>query len=255
MLKIDFHTHTKYSVNDLLRHSPKDIVDRALALGFDALAITDHDTGRGYYSVRDYARKKGLLLVPGIELTLSGKHVLALNAGEGLMNSNGGHGLTLDNLESIKDENEGVFLVAVHPWFPLGHCLKSLVFNYIRFFDAIELNSYYSRHVDFNKKAFEAARRFGKPLVGFSDAHFLDDFGAIYTLVDADRSVDSILDALRVGRARVVTSPMTSFDLTWKVARFAFMNVYGFIRPNNGDGKYFNTPHQKLFNKSKHYNV
>ncbi len=77
---IDLHTHTNESDGSC---TPLELVDRALAIGLEALAISDHDTFAGYDQALEPARAYGLDLVCAIELSarLTGKvrtvHVLA----------------------------------------------------------------------------------------------------------------------------------------------------------------------------------
>lgn len=63
---IDLHSHTNESDGSC---PPLELVDRALRMGLEALAITDHDTFSGYDQALPAARKYGLDLVCGIELS------------------------------------------------------------------------------------------------------------------------------------------------------------------------------------------
>lgn len=63
---IDLHTHTNESDGT---YTPVELVDSAVALGLEALAISDHDTLAGYDQALPRAREKGLDLVCGIELS------------------------------------------------------------------------------------------------------------------------------------------------------------------------------------------
>ena len=63
---IDLHTHTNESDGTC---TPLELVDRALAMGLEALAISDHDTFAGYDQAAGPARAYGLDLVCGIELS------------------------------------------------------------------------------------------------------------------------------------------------------------------------------------------
>jgi predicted metal-dependent phosphoesterase TrpH len=71
---IDLHSHTNESDGT---YSPFELVDAAVGLGLEALAISDHDTLSGYDCALPRAREKGLDLVCGIELStkLNGKTV------------------------------------------------------------------------------------------------------------------------------------------------------------------------------------
>lgn len=63
---IDLHTHTNESDGSC---SPLELVDRALAMGLEALAISDHDTFAGYDQAIRPAKAYGLDLVCAIELS------------------------------------------------------------------------------------------------------------------------------------------------------------------------------------------
>ena len=62
---IDLHTHTTESDGSL---SPVELVDRARAIGLEALAISDHDTLAGYGAALERARGAGLELIRAIEI-------------------------------------------------------------------------------------------------------------------------------------------------------------------------------------------
>lgn len=63
---IDLHSHTDQSDGTF---TPTELVDHALEIGLEALAITDHDNFEGYRQVREYAAERGLELVCGIEVS------------------------------------------------------------------------------------------------------------------------------------------------------------------------------------------
>ena len=58
--------------------TPGQIVESALAVGLDAIAITDHNTAEGIEEVRQAGKEKGLPVFPGIELSTRGGHIIAL---------------------------------------------------------------------------------------------------------------------------------------------------------------------------------
>ncbi|RFU41691.1 PHP domain-containing protein [Actinomadura logoneensis] len=76
-MRIDLHTHS--SVSDGTR-PPAEVMRRAAAAGLDVVALTDHDTTRGWDEARA-ALPPGLRFVPGVELSceLDGRslHLLA----------------------------------------------------------------------------------------------------------------------------------------------------------------------------------
>jgi 3',5'-nucleoside bisphosphate phosphatase len=62
---VDLHSHTDASDGSL---PPSGLIELAVSLRLDALAITDHDTFAGYAAAAPVARASGLDLVCGIEL-------------------------------------------------------------------------------------------------------------------------------------------------------------------------------------------
>ena len=63
---IDLHSHTDQSDGTF---TPAELVGEAMKLGLEALAITDHDTFKGYDMAVPYAKEAGLELICGIELS------------------------------------------------------------------------------------------------------------------------------------------------------------------------------------------
>jgi len=76
-LYCDLHTHTNYS--DGFYSNPKQNVMLAVFNGIDVFSITDHDTILGYKEGKKYADRVGLTFLPGVEITTSKYHLLALN--------------------------------------------------------------------------------------------------------------------------------------------------------------------------------
>ena len=74
----DLHCHSNCSDGAF---SPEELIDSAIEIGLSALSITDHDTIDAYEVAACYAKKKGLILGTGVELSCEYKkksaHVLA----------------------------------------------------------------------------------------------------------------------------------------------------------------------------------
>jgi predicted metal-dependent phosphoesterase TrpH len=202
-LKVDFHTHTADDPEDYIDFSSEELIDRASALGYDALAITNHNIITDRPGLADYAEARGLLLIPGIELTLSGKHVVVVNPP---FEQN--PGLTaLEELPRVR--NDSSLVIAPHPFYPGFKCLWSKLTENIRWFDAVEFSFFYSRLINRNKPAVEVARASAKSLIGSSDCHNLWQVGFTYSLVEAEKNVPSIIAAVKAGKVEVGTSPLS----------------------------------------------
>ncbi len=209
MLKADFHLHTADDPIDCIPHSTYELIDKASALGFHALAVTLHDAQFDVARVRDYARDRGIVLVPGVERTLEGRHVLLLN-----FPPEAERVASFDALAGLRRRCPEGLVVAPHPFFPHASCLRGLLDRHAPLFDAVEVNAFYLRSIDFNRAAVRWARAHGRPLVGNSDSHRLSMLGATYSLVDADPGSDAtaICDAVRRGRVSVRTRPLAAFE-------------------------------------------
>jgi len=208
MLKSDFHIHTKEDPYDsYIKYSAKDLIKYAVKLGFEVLSITNHHKIHYNKGLADYALKKGILLIPGVETHVDGKEVLLLN-----VRKPG----TLDNfsdLEKLRNENAAV--IAPHPFYPMPSCLGRKLVKNIQFFDGVEYSHFYLKHFNlFNNKAVKIADKYKKTLVGTSDAHRLLQFNFTYSLVDCDKKIDSVLEAIRKGKVQIKTKklPFMSFS-------------------------------------------
>ena len=203
MLKVDLHTHTSDDPVDRIPYSTCELIDRAAALGYDAVAITLHDRQLDVAPLSSYAAERGIVLIPGIERTIDGRHVLLLNFSEASEAVS-----SFADLARLKQHEDGL-VVAPHPYFPAVHSLFGLLSQYADLFDAVEYNAMYAVGLNFNLPAVRWARAHGKPLVGNSDAHRLPQLGATWSLVDAERDPAAICRAIRVGHVRLVTTPLS----------------------------------------------
>lgn len=89
---IDLHTHSYFSDGS---DSPEEIVDQAAQVGLSAVSLTDHDTLAGIARAQREARRLGIELIPGLELSLDveGMHLLAyqIDKTSGLLNKQLSH--------------------------------------------------------------------------------------------------------------------------------------------------------------------
>jgi PHP family Zn ribbon phosphoesterase len=77
--RADLHIHTCLSPCGELAMSPRAVVDRALAVRLDIIAVTDHNTTENAAAVIRAARATGLTVLPGIEMTTAEEvHILGI---------------------------------------------------------------------------------------------------------------------------------------------------------------------------------
>ena len=75
----DLHIHSCLSPCASLDLSPREIVERAKAESLDIIAVTDHNTARNVRVVMGLGEKRGLKVIPGMEVqTREEIHLLAL---------------------------------------------------------------------------------------------------------------------------------------------------------------------------------
>jgi predicted metal-dependent phosphoesterase TrpH len=231
VLKVDLHLHTSEDPSDWIRHTAADLIDRAVELGYQALAITLHDAQLEDARVRDRARDRGITLIPGVERTIQGRHVLLLNfpAAESMAVS------SFADLARAKRRSGGL-VIAPHPFFPGRSCLQDALDRHAGLFDAVEWSYFWTRAVDFNSRAAQWAAARGLPVVGNSDMHDIRQIGRTFTLVDAAPDAAAICDAIRHGRVAVRTGPVPYVELT---RVFSGLMVRGWIHqfkhPEAGD--------------------
>jgi predicted metal-dependent phosphoesterase TrpH len=75
-------------------------------------------------------------------------------------------------------------------------------------FDAIEYCHFYTRQINFNTQAVRCALTHQLPVVGTSDAHVLSQFGLAYSLVEAEKTPDAIIQAIKAGRVKPISRPI-----------------------------------------------
>lgn len=202
MLKADLHIHTKEDPIDshIIKYSAKDMIKHAAKLKYKVLSITNHDSIFYNDALKRYAKKHGILLISGTEAMIEGKEILLLN-------------IRKNNIKKIsslrKLRNQNVLVIAPHPFYPRLTCLHSKLIKNIENFDAIEYcHCYHNLFNLFNNKALNIARKYKKPVIGTSDAHFLYQVDYTYSLIDAEPKIDSVLEAIRKNKVIVRTQPL-----------------------------------------------
>ena len=206
MLKADFHIHTSEDPDDYwIRYSAKELINHASKLGFEVLAITNHCTVTFNEELAGYAKKKGILLIPGIEAVIGNKEIVILNA-----NKEAEKIRTFSELNEFRKKNPSAFVMAPHPFYPKRRCVGKHLSKHNDIFDGVEYCHYYCRGFNlFNKKAVEKAKKYGKSLIGTSDAHMLFQFSNTYSFVDAEKNVNSVIKALRKNKIEIKTKPLS----------------------------------------------
>ena len=205
MLKCDFHLHSREDPKDRIRHSAIDLVDLASARGYDAISITNHCRVTESAELSEYALDKGVLLIPGLELNVGRKHVLAMNVTHDIEDV-----CTFRGLREYREKHTEIFITAPHPYYPKFSCLWGRLEKNIDLFDAIEYCHFYLSHFNvFNKMAMCMAQKYEKTVIANSDTHRIEQFGRGITYVDSEKKIPAIIDALKNKRVQIESTPLT----------------------------------------------
>jgi hypothetical protein len=164
--------------------------------------VTNHDLLTFSADLAAYARDRGILLIPGVEVTVEGRHVLVYN-----LDVDPGRIRTFAALR--RHRRPEWLVVAPHPFYPAGYCLREWLLREIDVFDAVEFSHFYGTRVDFNRRAVRAAGEARLPLVGTSDAHVPIQLGTTYSVIDSEPTIGAVVAAIKLGRVSVVSRPLT----------------------------------------------
>ncbi|MFQ5751427.1 MAG: PHP-associated domain-containing protein [bacterium] len=201
-LKTDLHLHTSDDREDTVRHSAQDLIVHAANQGFKVLAITNHDTFTYSRDLEKFASDHGILLIPGIEKEVEGKHILLLNAFPATEKIK-----TFEDLQKAK--NDGLFVIAPHPFFKRKICLENKLYEYVVLFDALEFSFFYSKRFNCNQKALQFSAEQGLPVVGNSDCHFLKYLGICHSIIRVEeQSMVGVFSAIRNKNIEIVSQPI-----------------------------------------------
>lgn len=203
MLKCQFHSHAYGDPVDNISYSPKALIDEAAKLKYDVLSITCHRKILHTKNLETYARKKGILLIPGIEFEIGKKHILCINAHEDIYKVQ-----NFENLKEYREKHPECLIIAAHPYFP-GPGLKRKLEQNLELFDAIEISWAYTKHIDFNKKIY----KLNKPLIATADCHILKNLNTGYCLIDSPKDISRIFKAIKSAQIQNHHSPSSIFKI------------------------------------------
>ena len=190
-MKLDLHVHSQFSEDSML--GLKDILRQAKRVGMQGLAVTDHNTVKGSLKAVKMAKDShpDLLVIPGVEVSTSSGHLLALGVEEDVRKG-------MDPAETIEAvEALGGIAVASHPyrmWNGLGEAeVRKANFKALEVWNSMSPKSG-------NLKARELARENGMGMTGGSDAHKLDRVGMAYTdFINPVETVDAAIGEIARG--------------------------------------------------------
>jgi predicted metal-dependent phosphoesterase TrpH len=192
-LRIDTHVHSEDSYDS--REPVELILEHASDIGLDGVVITDHDEIDESLRAAEMASDYGLVGVPGVEVSTSHGHLLAVGVEEKPPKRQP----FADTVERVRDL--GGAAVVPHPFQVTRHGVKK---KRIADCDGIEVYNSWLFTGYRNRKARSFAYRHGYPRLGGSDAHSITTVGRAYTEVEIDVgknevTADDIVAAIKNG--------------------------------------------------------
>jgi PHP family Zn ribbon phosphoesterase len=240
--RADLHIHTVLSpCTDMAEMTPRGIVERALSIGLDMIAICDHNSCENTWAVQKAARGLPIKVLAGIEVTSSEEvHTLGLfNTSEESIKLQevvyshlpGENDPEVFGYQLIMDENDDI--IGINDHLLIGATTLSIreIVDWIHKFGGIAIGSHCDRdsyglisnlgfipedlaidaleispRITFERAMREIPQLRGYPIVHSSDAHYLKDIGKVFTVFwIEDGNISEILKALRnIGERRVV---------------------------------------------------
>lgn len=188
----EMHCHTNLSYPKWLHRNlptPQELVDYAVSLGLDFIAITDHDIQLAFTQIADYALSKGLVVIPAVEISAKSSklphkrpHILAYGVPEKVPSRKS----IVHTIDLIHEQ--GGIAVAAHPYsrsysksIYLGDVAKNFQFDGVEVFNS-------SEGLVENARALHLAEEMHALHFAGSDAHSLDNIGHARISIDIPRT-------------------------------------------------------------------
>lgn len=201
-LKVDLHIHTLHSKDGKMK--PEELVRKAMDQGFDLIAVTDHGTTRGALDAEKAAERmfreegKELIVIVGQEVKTGQGEILSYGIREDIEEGQ-------DLLKTCQEiRKKGGFLIVPHPFDLMRRGIGDSINGVKEYVDAAEGFNERTLVTRFNNKAMAFLRENSIPVVVGSDAHFIDEFGKTYMLVESRKSKKDIFDAIRKGKTELI---------------------------------------------------
>ena len=210
-MKFDLHTHSKYSSDGVLE--PEKIVKAAKKRGLSGIAITDHNTIKGYLKAKKY-ENQNFKIICGSEISTERGEVIGL-----FLSSQIRSRTFHEVVEEIK-EQDGIVILP-HPF---DDVRKTGIYpkkEDIKLIDCLEAFNSRCLRQKYNDKATQFARENGLRVAAGSDAHFASEVGKAGIITRKDNIRDVLIKGdLNVfgEKTSIVNLVLTKMVKTWRTS-------------------------------------
>ncbi|MFQ3573402.1 MAG: CehA/McbA family metallohydrolase [Thermodesulfovibrionales bacterium] len=192
MFKIDLHIHTRNSGDNST--DPEDIIEQAIEVGLDGIAITEHD----YFCLSEEVEplidkyKDRLVIIRGVEFTTSQGHCLVFGVDtDRFFKGNIDMDVLIKEVDSL-----GGIAIPSHPY----RTINSIGDRLFGLSGLKVIEGHNGCNMKYmNDKAIEVSRQLKIPYIGGSDAHTAFDVGNCYTVFKQRVDKDNIVSSLKAG--------------------------------------------------------
>ncbi|MGW8252003.1 MAG: PHP domain-containing protein [Anaerolineales bacterium] len=211
MLRLEFHCHTIYSKDCLVK--PETLVETCRRKGIQRVVVTDHNTTAGAVRARELAPE---LVIVGEEIMTQEGELLAAYINEEIP-----PGLpALEVIHLLREQ--GAFISVSHPFdqYRNGHWQEENLKIIAPLVDAIEVFNARCMQASFNDQAQAFAQRHNLLGTAGSDAHSAFELGRASMLLPDFRDAVSLKQAMAQVEYRVrLSSPLVHFTSRYAVWR------------------------------------
>ena len=193
-LRGNLHAHTTRSDG---KRDPQIVIDDYAGRGYDFLMISDHDM----VTAPSEFDSRGMVLIPGNEVTASGPHLLHINAGKLVPPYNDRQNV----LDEIAADHNALSVMAHPNWHRSFDHINQSGLRALSGYVGIEVYNGVIERLPGSPYAtdqWDQLLSSGRRVWGFAndDSHAVDgDVALGWNVVQAERSIESIVDGLRRG--------------------------------------------------------
>lgn len=206
MLKMDSHIHSEYSPDSSSKID--DILKVANKRNIEIIAISDHNTVDGTSEVLAKTRNTDILAIPSIEISSTQGHILGFGCEENIPRD-------LTPQETIdKIHDLGGLAIIPHPYCFYRHGLLCKSDYKDLKIDAIETKNARFIIGYCNRKAKNLSKKESIPELGASDSHYYKFVGDCYSLIDAEKDIDSVLKSIKKGKTKACGKGTSNISLS-----------------------------------------